>query len=254
MISRYIQYHGKMYSFLKDGKCNDAFIGSSNLGSFIGTSDELLESDILLHGEDAEALNNRICQLYSAIGTKLADVPKITEFRQPHFTQFNGNRFVKRVHKEYVEQLSGKCISEDMVEIPLKTEPKSNLNAHFGAGKRKGVWSPRDWYEVEVIVSEKDSFRQYLSSRHFPVKDQRFTVVTTDGYQFDCMLEGGNKGKNLRTVGDLRIFGKWIKGHMEEKGVLKLGEIVTPQTLQAFGCDKLVFTRTTSGVWLLKMA
>ena len=44
-------FHGKMYSFLKGDQCLGAFVGSSNLGSFIGTSQNLIESDIFFEAD-----------------------------------------------------------------------------------------------------------------------------------------------------------------------------------------------------------
>lgn len=85
-----------------------------------------------------------------------------------------------------------------------------------------------------------------------PKEDEEFTVITDDHFMFKCKRQG-DYGKNLRTVGDLRILGKWIKGHMEAEGTLKLGEMVTEETLEKFHKSKLVFTPTKSGIWLLKM-
>lgn len=160
-VSKELRYHGKMYSFLKNGVCEAGFIGSSNLGSF--------------------------------------------------------------------------------------KAGKSNLNTYFGAGKIKGRFSPRNWYEVEIIISKKLENLDKL-----PQEDEEFTVITDDHFMFKCKRQG-DYGKNLRTVGDLRILGKWIKGHMEAEGALKLGEMVTEETLEKFHKSKLVFTPTKSGIWLLKM-
>ena len=254
MVSRELLYHGKMYSFLKEGKCTDAFVGSSNLGSFVGTSDNLVESDVLFRDNEAEAVNQRILKLFETIGTDFSTLPEQDDFKKPVFTLLDDNIHVKRIKKEKYDEIISQSVVTDTVEIPLKTEKKSNLNAYFGKGKSKGRWSPRDWYEVEVIVSEKKAFRDYLSSSHFPEKGEAFKVLTDDQYMFECKLEGGTVGKNLRTVGDLRILGKWIKGHMEAEGVLKLRKLITPQLLDSFGKSKLVFTRTATDVWMLKMA
>lgn len=64
--------------------------------------------------------------------------------------------------------------SQNVVRIPLKTEDKSNLNAYFGAGKVKGRFSRRDYYEVEIIISTKIPNRSLLPNK----EDGNFTVIT----------------------------------------------------------------------------
>ena len=53
-------FHGKMYSFLKGDKCLGAFVGSSNLGSFIGTSQNLIETDVFFEADYGMQVNNRL--------------------------------------------------------------------------------------------------------------------------------------------------------------------------------------------------
>ena len=253
LVSTDILYHGKMYAFENKGICDNAFIGSSNLGSFIGTSDELIEADICVHGDDAIEINTRIKKLYETIGTRFSDLSTPTEFKNPKFTLLDNNTHVKMLREEEMSSIVRRINSNISVSFPLKATPHSNLNAFFGAGKRKGYISPRDWYEVELIVSEEKKYRQKIESMGFPVKDEEFIVITNDGYQFKCQLQGGNRGKNLRSVGDLKILGKWIKGHLENDGYLKLGKPVTDKVLQTSGKSVLTFTKIESGEWYLTM-
>lgn len=248
-LSKESRYHGKMYSFIKDDICQAGFIGSSNLGSFLGTSTEYIEADLLLQNEEANLLNKRINNIIEALGTKFSDVPEISEFKKPIFNLLDDNNYVNKLSEEkYVDICSGKL--DYQVDVPLKVGDKagkSNLNTYFGAGKIKGRFSPRNWYEAEIIISKKLPNLDKL-----PKEDEIFTVVTDDHFMFKCKRQG-DFGKNLRTLGDLRILGKWIKGHMEAEGALKLGEMVTDDTLNKFHKSKLVFTPTKSGIWLLKM-
>ncbi len=253
MVSTDILYHGKMYAFENKETCDYAFIGSSNLGSFLGTSDELIETDICVHGEDAVAINTRIKNIYRTIGTCFSDLPAVTEFKTPKFTLLDNNTHVRKFTDEEMSNIVRKINSSISISFPLKATPQSNLNAYFGAGKRKGFFSPRDWYEVELIVSEGKAYRQRIEAMGFPVKDEVFTVITNDGYEFKCQLQGGNRGKNLRSVGDLKILGKWIKGHLENNGYLQLGKPVTDTVLQNAGKSKLTFTKMESGEWYLTM-
>lgn len=75
--------------------------------------------------------------------------------------------------------------------IPLKTTPRSNLNAYFGAGKDKNRFSRRDWNEAELILSNKLENREILpwvtddGNKH----SCEFEVVTPDGYEFTCSCQ-----------------------------------------------------------------
>ena len=246
-VSKEVRYHGKMYSFVKNGVCAAAFIGSSNLGSFIGTSSDLVESDLIVNGNDAALFDNRIRDIITSLGTNFSDIPEVTDFQKAEFTLLNDHSFVRKLTPERVREIEAKQLATS-IEIPLKTEPKSNLNAYFGAGKIKGRYSPRNWYEVELIINKGIPNYDLL-----PERDVVFTVVTDDGYEFECQRQG-DYGKNFRTLNDLKILGKWIKGHMEAEGALKLGEVVSTETLSKFGKTKLLLTKTAEpGIWTLKM-
>ena len=246
-VSDKVRFHGKMYSFIKQKKCEAAFVGSSNLGSFIGTSKDLIESDIFVDGKDAEFLNHKICALMHILGRDFRFLEPITDFREPVFNLLDNTSFVDKLSREKLQELLGKQ-SGLKIEIPFKVGSKyekSNLNPYFGAGKNKNKFAPRSWYEVELILG-----------KNLPLRDeipQQFTVVTDDGYKFDCKRQGTNL-KNFRSADDLKILGKWIKGHMEAEGCLKLKERVTPETLEKFKKTGLVLSKTTeNNIWLLKM-
>lgn len=244
-VSKMAYYHGKMYSFDKGGSCLAAFIGSSNLGSFVGSASNYIEADAMFNDKEAAKLDDRIKGVIQCLGTDIQDIEPITDFKEPDFTLLNDNSYVRKVPGEYQNLVSQQL--DYSVNLPLKTEPRSNLNTYFGAGKIKDRYSPRNWYEVECIINKGTP-----GLDHLPAKGEVFTVVTYDDYKFECKRQG-DYGKNLRTIGDLRILGKWIKGHMEQCGALKLGEPVTEITLRKFGKTKMVLTPTKEGVWLLKM-
>ena len=244
-VSKMAYYHGKMYSFDKGGNCLAAFIGSSNLGSFVGSVSNYIEADAMFNDKQASILDDRIKEVIQCLGTDIHDIEPITDFKEPDFSLLNDNSYVYKEPGEYQHLISQQLGYS--VALPLKTEPKSNLNTYFGAGKIKNRYSPRNWYEVEYIINKGIPGYDRL-----PAKDEVFTVVTDDDYKFKCQRQG-DYGKNLRTIGDLRILGKWIKGHMEQCGALKLGEPVTEMTLNKFGKTKMVLTPTKEGIWLLKM-
>lgn len=241
-------FHGKMYSFLKGEQCLGAFIGSSNLGSFIGTSQNLIESDVFFEADSGMQVHNRIVEITNILGEPISQAKPIESFKEPTTALLDGF--------EYVEKLSSdetsKCLlkaSQNIVKIPLKTEEKSNLNAYFGAGKVKGRFSRRDYYEVEIIISKNTPNRSILPGKD----DGNFTVVTNDGYKFECARQG-DYDKNFRSAHDLKILGRWIKGQMENCGALKLGEKVTEETLRKFGKYTMVLTQSVDkDFWILTL-
>lgn len=241
-------YHGKMYSFDDaSGKCMGGFIGSSNLGSFMGTTHNNIEADIYLPGDDGRSIDNHIKGIIADLGIEFSLADPITSFLPPETDLLKGLDHVTKISDdEFNAALSSQ--TNIVVEVPLKTEVKSNLNTYFGKGKIKDKYSPRSWYEVELIVPTKTANRDALPKK----KDGPFRVITPDKYSFLCERQGTND-KNLRSKDDLRILGKWIKGEMENKGVIRCGQMVTPSTLLAFGKNKLVFRKLANGSWFVSL-
>lgn len=241
-------YHGKMYSFDDArGQCMGSFIGSSNLGSFMGTTQNNIEADLYLPGNDGFCIDSRIKDIISDLGTDFSVADPITSFLPAETDLLKGLEHVKKItDAEYNNAVSMQ--TGIVVEVPLKTEVKSNLNTYFGKGKIKNKYSPRSWYEVELIVPTGIANRDALPKK----VDGPFKVITPEKYTFRCERQGTND-KNLRSKDDLRILGKWIKGEMENKGVIRCGQMVTPQTLRAFGKDKLVFRKLSDGSWLVNL-
>lgn len=247
-VSPRAKFHGKMYSFLRNDVCLGSFLGSSNLGSFIGTSQNLIESDIFFEGQEGIDVNNKIKTVTNSLGISISSANEITEFIEPPSNLLDGFEHVKKLSVEDKQRMLSQS-SSNVVRVPLKTEPKSNLNTYFGAGKIKGRFSRRDYYEVELILSKNLENIDML-----PDKDAGpFKVITTDGYEFECTRQG-DYSKNLRSAHDLKILGKWIKGQMENAGVLKIGEPVTVQTMCSFGKSDLVLRQSIDkSYWILSL-
>lgn len=240
-------YHGKMYSFMKDSTCLASFIGSSNLGSFVGTSQNYIEADAQFVADEGILVNKYIYDITHSLGERFSDLPEINQFIANDIELLKGYSYVKKLSNEQLNQELANRTGE-FVDIPLKTKPKSNLNSYFGKGKIKGKYSPRGWYEVEIILSKKMPNRSLI-----PTKDDgSFTVVTNDGYEFQCLTQG-DYSKNFRSEHDLKILGRWIKGQMENDGVLQVGTPITTETLSAFGKSFLRLEKTKDGKFILSL-
>lgn len=140
-------------------------------------------------------------------------------------------------------------------QIPMKGDvsQRSGLNTSFGQGRGnvQGFYIPRSWYEVEIIVP-----KEITSLPGYPQADPHgeggsFEVITDDGWKFKCKVSG-DYSKNLRSESDLKILGKWLKGRLENAGVLRPGERVTDETLANYGRDNVTLTKLNNGnVWYM---
>ena len=115
---------------------------------------------------------------------------------------------------------------------------------------------PRHWYEVELIVPiSMRKTDQYPKGTPKGEAETQFRVYTDDGFSFMCQVNGGEEGlwnKNLRSSGDLTTLGKWIKGRLENEGVLTIGDVITDATLSAYGRNTITMTKIQdSDDWFL---
>ncbi|MCD7873058.1 MAG: NgoFVII family restriction endonuclease [Clostridiales bacterium] len=165
----------------------------------------------------------------------------------------DGHEFVKKVSPhDIAAAIQNKTdISFDIPIKPYEVSPQSNLNVFFGKGResKNGLVKPRHWYEVELIVPKTITCQPgYPQSK---TDDAEFDVITDDGWSFRCKVSG-DYSKNFRSEGDLKILGKWLKGRLENAGVLKVGEPVTAETLKNYGRDTFTLTKTNiPGTWFL---
>lgn len=238
-------FHGKMYSFYEESSCLGSFVGSSNLGSFLDKSASYIESDMYFEGSEGIGINDNIIKIIGCLGQEFDNVPAITKFKNPEIKVLKGYDHVTEVTPEQLE-LYKNLRTGTIAHMPFKTDPKSNLNTYFGAGKIKNRYSPRGWYEVELILNKGTDAANLLPT------GGSFTVITDDGYSFNLSRQG-DYDKNLRSDSNLKILGRWIKGRMENEGALEIGKPVTQETIDRFGKSQMVFEETEAGIWLLSM-
>lgn len=244
------RYHGKLYAFQRKDEILAGIIGSDNLSAISDSGIKTYESSVLLREKgDAEEIYKFISDLTKKCTKNIGEL-KITEFKQQNLLLDSHENVRKVSPNEYHQAVENETgIS---FEIPIKTSDKSNLNAYFGKGresKKTGLIKPRHWYEVELIVP-----REITKCPGYPKRGTDgavFDVITDDLWQFKCKVSG-DYSKNFRSEGDLKILGKWLKGRMEQAGVLKPGEPVTQKTLQEYGRQSFTFTKTKEkNLWLL---
>ena len=246
------KYHGKVYLFYdEDGFPNEVLIGSSNLNSILPT-EQIYETDIQLVNEpineDIEKFIFNLRDKYCSPYTEIYDDLKIKE----QSLIFENHLGVEKISQSDLDEIYGDK-TDTIISIPLKVskrQQRSNLNACHGAGrenKATGTIIPRPWYEIELIVP-----KDITSHAEYPEKQRDFTVYTDDGWKFQCRVSGDYK-KNFRSKNDLTILGKWIKGRLENKGVLRYGEVITESTLLFYGRNNFDLIKTNiNDTWIIE--
>lgn len=246
------RYHGKLYSFSTATAPFAGIIGSNNLSSILDESTRTYESSLLVDDLTVAAdMNNFIRKLVNTSTDNIGDL-EIDDFNERNPLLEGHEGVIKTDAHTMAECLNARTAIS--FEIPITTyekAPKSNLNTYFGKGRRQlnGIVRPRHWYEVELIVPKNVATSPGYPQSQTP--EAEFDVITDDGWSFRCKISG-DFNKNFRSEGDLKILGKWLKGRLEAKGVLTVGDPVTQQTLDAYGRSTFTLTKTNKpNLWYL---
>jgi hypothetical protein len=230
-LAKVSKYHGKVYSFGSKEKGFSAIIGSSNLTT-INTAEKIYDTDILIQNEKINVEVERfLLELQSKYCCNIQEIDRneITIIEPKNL--FEDYLDVKKVTStEKAKVISS--LTSIAFDIEIKPEKKTHLNCFFGGGRL------RPWYEANLIVPKETTdlpnYPRYVD----------FIVITDDGYKFKCVTNG-DYAKNLRSVGDLQILGRWLKGRMENKNALKIGDLVTADTFKLYKRNKIRLTKTS---------
>ena len=247
------RFHGKLYSYSNSEGAFAGIIGSDNLGSIVESRMRIYEASVLLREREYVASMRDFIEKLSQKAAQNLDECDISDFKE-RGTLLEGLENVENVRPDQLAVLS--FLHDVQFEIPLvkngNVPEHSNLNVFFGKGREvagSGVVQPRHWYEAELIVPNT-----VTTLPGYPQKDTDtavFDVITDDGWKFSCKVSG-DYSKNLRSEDDLKILGRWIKGRLENAGVLQAGELITPETFEKYGRDTLTMTKTTApNLWYL---
>jgi hypothetical protein len=252
-IATVFRFHGKLYSFLKDSSPFAGIIGSSNLTSILDNTNTY-EADCLINEQSfVEEINGFISNLSEKACTPL-NKWKVKKFIENENIQLDGHEGVEKISiEDMTDILSKRTVVSFSIPIKSSEAPQSNLNVFFGKGREnvKGFVKPRHWYEVELIVPSNITNDKNYPKAGYPNTESIITVYTDDGWKFRVKISG-DYSKNFRSADDLKILGRWIKGRMEKTGALKVGELVTDQTLERYGRNTFDLIGTNDpSIWLL---
>ena len=260
-LVRPFKYHGKAYSFIKNGKPTSAVIGSANLSVLKPDAGTLRQYEFAGATEDPEEcseIHEHILSLEKQqISLNIADVHDINIIRAKN-TSLNDIELVAPVPENTVE-LYKKHLTKISFTLPLKVPAfterfmddgkhytKSNINVCYAAPR--SAKKNRDWFETQLTVEKR-----ITALPGYPEKNKPFFVVTDDGFWFKAhTTSDGNK--QFSAVGDELIMGRWLKGRLAASGLVKpvndtgkdtdrIG-MITREMLEEYGADSLVFTKT----------
>lgn len=240
------RYHGKIYSFEKREQ-TDVLVGSSNF-SRTGLSDNLECTAIVKDNPTKRKISSYIDYLFSSdTSTAITDAEIIVP----------GTReYTNRISLETLDDLETYDPSTidttsldhfDFSFTRVGKSEKSGLNIYFGKGRWRratGKVRPRPWYEVELIA-----LRPTNSSPLYPQGD--FVAYTDDGFIIPMKTSGDNY-KNIRSGGNLRILGQWIKGKLQKANSLLPLTPVTLDTLDKYGNDAIRFYKIEDGKYRME--
>ncbi len=235
-------YHGKIYSFKDDKGYRTAIIGSSNLNNILPhKATRQYELDVLINDEETNDNLDVFLDRLNDISPSLSSEDLVIDSFKTTNNLMEGLADVKVIQSdEFIQAFKKDLQFEKSIKIPIKTyemAPQSNINAYFGKGrenKSTSIIKRRSWYEVELIVPKSITDLDWYPKAGYPKTESIIKVLTDDGYQFNCKISGTNS-KNFRSVGDLKILGKWLKGRLENAGVLVVDQKVTEDVLAQYG-------------------
>ena len=252
-LVRAFKYHGKLYSFLKDGECFATIIGSANMGVIKPDANNRRQYEIASlteePGECAEFLAFIEKLKEGRCSSNIADIPNVPLIREQNVSLDapGGVKlyFEHQTSTSFVLPIKVPAFEERFMD-DNKHYTKSNINVCYAAPRSKR--KSRDWYEVQMTVA-----KEITRLEGYPEKNSPFFVVTDDGYWFKAhTTSDGNK--QFSAVGDELLMGRWIKGRLAAAGLVepvndsqldtdRLG-MITKEMLEAYGCNAIVFAKT----------
>ncbi|MDC3251651.1 NgoFVII family restriction endonuclease [Planctomycetota bacterium] len=248
------KFHGKFYLFGDSSSYREAIIGSSNfsraglstnyevnlhtneqhiLSQLIDIKERLLKTSYPIgkHDLTIKGVSKKSYKVLQETDHALKDIQRIKPDRAPDFS------------------------------IPIRADQKtqrSNLNLHFGSGRKKadGIFIPRPFFEIEITL-KKDFWTtsgasDFVSNQN---KKVEFDVATDTGEVFTCNFHRKTSSKtDARPLHEnsaefqstpREALGKYLKGKLINHNCLKYGEPVTEETLECYGSSQIKAWKTS---------
>lgn len=260
-----MSYHGKLFTFWKNGKIFKTIEGSANLSVLAPVGINLRQYEIATSIEDPsinDDFRKHIEMLTNQSTTSASDLSSFKIVHEP-IELLSGIENVTAITESAVQSYQN-MQTDISVSFPVKAPTfenrfsdgrndfaKSNINVCYGKGRKnaKGTYDRRSWYEAQLTVA-----KDICISSNYPSDNRPFFVITDDGYQFEAHTTSDNH-KQFSAYDSDRIFGRWIKGRLVANGLLTpiddvnedrdhLG-VVTKEMLKQANMETIVLTKTS---------
>lgn len=218
--------HTKLYTWLKNGIPEKAFLASANytINAFKKEQDEIAtECD---PRQALEYFNSKIPLSLYCTCDEAEEMVREDVVRQ--------NRIIVRENSNDDQQpvIVGSGIEgQDWVMLPLFSERENRIHEHSGLnwGQRDGRNPNQAYIPVPVNVR---------NANFFPPRGQPFSVLTSDGFPFVCVI-AQDGGKAIHTTNNNSEIGEYFRRRL---GV-PLGTPITLGDLDKFGNRYVKFTK-----------
>ena len=258
-------YHGKVYKIVNNSSTS-VFIGSSNFSSASWTSRAEFNLKV-----DEPQLKTRTLAFISHIESH-NDTIELSNHSLKVKSKGSKKISISRDLKDYIVPSAiynalPKPVGQFDHILRVDENPKSGLNLYFGPGRLisgTNKYAPRPWNEIELSANATEyNSPYYPKSKPVPgrsttskARTGEFVAFINDGqkvYKIDMKVHADN-GKNISsadTSGGRATLGKYIKGKLQDAGVLTEGELVTSQTLVDYGRDTITFFKIDDSTYII---
>lgn len=247
-------YHGKVYQI-----DDEIFVGSSNFSR--SGFESRWECTAQINDESTQKETVRYLNfLFSQKTTeRFSDVEFFSRSKP---VSLRASKFLKDYKVSALP--SGSIVDQMDIELRVDSQPASSLNLFFDIGRKNpnGLYAPRPWYEIEITASAVDIRNTcYPKSElvHEEGKSRKgkfFAYIEDAGlfYRLEMKVASAN-GKALmtsRACGGRETLGRYIKGKLEDKGLLKKGDQITSETLEEYGRNFIRFKKVDDKNYILE--
>ena len=273
----YNRYHGKIYLVEKPGRSSVASVGSSNLSAtgFGGWHEGNL---VTFDSAQVALLSDYFGRMIASNALPISGVDCLVRRKESRSQVIETHQANKQMRTYALPPDLGKL--PRAFDIPLHVTEKSNFNQFLTArvGNRvhpddKGPGTPKEqkrkirtakyrpWHEMELTLRKDDIKPELLNCLPNQKEPYMFKLVTEDGLEVDALFKRKTSGKSSpKTLHETTLdfmttprswLGHILKGKLEEAGLLRFGEPVTEETLEAYGTDRLVFRKLGANRYLM---
>lgn len=256
-------YHGKIYKFITSPNDEKVYLGSSNF-STEGFSGRLECTSIIQDTKTKDSITKYLDFLYDkSYAIKLEEADLSIKGRK------SLSQRSSTLLQDYEIEFSlfpdkNTALGSFDFELRVDDQPASSLNLYFDKGRKnqKGKYAPRPWYEVELQASVKEIRSEFYPPNELKEKDKKSCIgdfigyLEDDGkyYKIDMKVhsDGGKNISSADSSGGRATLGKFIKGKLEKAGVLEEGQLITSDTLDAYGRNTIKFYKINSNEYILE--